>query len=215
MSVLTAIPGLYLENTEQSPPSGRLAILLELNREIVRRNSLYASDRERRTAEMMLGPVTSIRAYKLLGLLLGSFCPTAILGAILSNSSGVSIDNIPIIGLFVMATAVTAAFGCWSGKFVAKSLAAFDKYSITARLLMIPLLGFVWGMASGAVGGAVLFLVGSIVGGAIGALVGMVGLSTFYFPHRLLRSGDVIERRQLFPLAFGITLTICAFILGL
>jgi hypothetical protein len=87
--------------------------------------------------------------------------------------------------------------------------------SWSVMLLLAPLIGLTWGIISGGAGGVIIFVIGALFGAILGGAVGMVALPAFAVFHRLLKRGDMIERRHFLPLAFGITFTICSFILGL
>lgn len=82
-------------------------------------------------------------------------------------------------------------------------------------LLALPFVGILWGILAGGAGGIIIFVVGAVFGAMLGAAVGSVALPVFAIFHRLLKTGEFIDRRQFLPLAFGITLIISAFILGL
>jgi hypothetical protein len=79
----------------------------------------------------------------------------------------------------------------------------------------MPFLGWFWGMIAGGSGGIVILIVGAFFGAVIGGLVGLFALPVFTIFHRLLKKGELIDRRHFLPLAFGITFIVCGFILGL
>jgi hypothetical protein len=72
-----------------------------------------------------------------------------------------------------------------------------------------------WGIIAGGSGGLIIFLVGAFFGAFVGGTVGAVALPAFAVFHRVLKRGDVMEYKHFLPLALGVTLTICSFILGL
>jgi len=82
-------------------------------------------------------------------------------------------------------------------------------------ILLSPFIGILWGIMAGGAGGVIIFLVGAIFGAFIGGMVGGAALPLFLIFHRLLRKGEFIEQKHFLPIAFGITFTICSFILGL
>ncbi len=82
-------------------------------------------------------------------------------------------------------------------------------------MLALPLVGVFWGILIGGAGGVIVLVVGAFLGAVIGAAVGGVVLPTFVLFHRLLKRGDLIDRKHFLPLAFGITFVISAFFLGL
>ena len=74
-------------------------------------------------------------------------------------------------------------------------------------------IGFIWGVATGAVGGLIAFGVGAIFGAIIAAGVGMLAFGLFVPLHRLLARGGMIDARHLWPLACGVVVVITALIL--
>ena len=82
-------------------------------------------------------------------------------------------------------------------------------------LLTMPFIGFLWGASAGAAGGVVIFIFGALFGAVLGGIVGAAALPVFATLHRWLKKGEFIELKHFLPLAFGIVLTICGFILGL
>jgi uncharacterized membrane protein YedE/YeeE len=92
---------------------------------------------------------------------------------------------------------------------------ALERRSWPVMLLASLALGLLWGLGTGAAGGAVAFVVGAVFGAACAVPVGMPAFVVFTTLHRLLARGGMIEERHLWPLAFGTTCTIAALILGL
>jgi hypothetical protein len=68
---------------------------------------------------------------------------------------------------------------------------------------------------TGAAGGIFIFIIGALFGAILAAMVGSIAVPAFTIFHRLLKRGEMIERKHFLPLAFGITFIITAFILGL
>ena len=110
---------------------------------------------------------------------------------------------------------ISAVVGYFSGKFIGKTVGELEKASWMKMLFVLPFIGIVWGILAGGAGGIIVFIVGALFGASLGAMVGSVALPIFTIFHRLLKKGDVIDGKLFFPIAFGITLIICAFILGL
>jgi hypothetical protein len=82
-------------------------------------------------------------------------------------------------------------------------------------ILMMPLIGLLWGMISGGAGGVIVFIFGAFFGAILGGIVGSLALPLFTIFHRLMKKGENIELKHFLPIAFGITFIICGFILGL
>ncbi len=68
---------------------------------------------------------------------------------------------------------------------------------------------------TGALGGFVFFGIGAFVGAALAVPVGALAFAVFAPLHRLLARGGMIDARQLWPLALGVSGTIAALILGM
>lgn len=81
-------------------------------------------------------------------------------------------------------------------------------------LVASALLGFVWGLATGASGGVFFFGIGAFFGAACAVPVALVGFPVFAALHRLLTRDGMIEAARLWPLAFGIPAVIAALILS-
>ena len=187
-----------------------------MNSEIRRENSLYRSETERREAERMRHPVSTEKAFAFFGLMLGSLPPAAIFFRILADKGLPNLlDDLWIVPMLLITNVTAAIVGYFTGMKVATTVRYLHRLSLHRSMLLLPLIGILWGMAAGGAGGLFLFLIGALFGAVIGGTVGAVALPAFAVLHRSLKRGDVIELRQFLPLSFGITLTICAFILGL
>jgi hypothetical protein len=82
-------------------------------------------------------------------------------------------------------------------------------------LLMLPLMGTVWGAVAGGAGGLVFFGIGSLFGIVCAVPVGIVAFTLFTPLHRLLARGGMIDARHFWPLACGINMIVSALILGM
>src|SRR5688500_13565163 len=120
-----------------------------------------------------------------------------------------------MVMLMSLMNAGAAIGGYFSGKVVARIVNDLNLLSVAHSILLLPFLGLIWGMIAGASGGVFFFVFGAVAGAVLGGPVGAVALPAFALLHRSLKRGDMIERSQYLPVAFGVTLTICSFILGL
>ena len=106
----------------------------------------------------------------------------------------------------------------YAGRGVAKgmsrTLVECESGAWTLLLVLLPLMGLSWGMVTGAFGGLLLFGVGAIAGAAIAMPIGATAFLCFGILHRLISRAGFLERRYFLPLAWGICLTIAAFVLG-
>lgn len=193
----------------------RLDALLTLNAEIADEKSLFASERERMESELIKNPLTTEKAFAYFGLLLGTFPPAAIFTKAFIENGSFRADEFWIFGVLAVVNLISAVVGFFSGKLIGKMVRETEKISWLKMLLLLPFIGMLWGIMAGGAGGIVIFIIGAIFGASLGAMVGSVAVPTFSIFHRLLKKGDLIERNQFLPVAFGVVFTICAFILGL
>lgn len=199
---------------EQDLVDDRLKYLLLLNKANARRRSLYRSDREMRESALMANPITMEKAYSRFGLFLGLFPTTAIFIQVLGDISFLEGSLIfPL--LFLAAIAGTSVAGYLTGGVAARAVRNALKRRLSVSLSLLPLIGFVWGAVSGALGGLFLFGIGAVFGGIFGAVIGTVAVPVFALTHNLLRKGDFIEQKHFLPLALGNAITVSALLLGL
>jgi hypothetical protein len=192
----------------------RLDILLAANANTAREKSLYASAKEKTEAESMKHPLSHKEAFAYLGFLLGALPPAAFL---IRSFSGRNFrpEDAWLLGIFIVVNIVSAIVGYFSGKLVGTIVRESERLSWTKMILILPFIGIMWGILAGGAGGVVIFIIGAFFGAFLGALVGCVGLPLFAVFHRLLKRGDKIELKHFLPLAFGTSLVVSAFILGL
>lgn len=202
-------PGSDRELTEK-----RLNTLLALNAETAREKALFSSDSERLGAALIKNPLNPETALSYFGLLLGTFPPAAIFTRFFMDA-GFRGDDFWILGVLAIVNLISAVVGYFSGKLIGKMVREVEKIGWWQMLLILPFIGILWGIMAGGAGGVIIFIIGAFFGAYFGALVGSVALPLFVVFHRWLKKGDLIERNQFLPIAFGVTLTICAFILGL
>jgi hypothetical protein len=193
----------------------RLTNLLEINAEIARERCIYRTDRERVEAGLMTNPIDSKKAFAYFGLLIGLMPPFALVFKIISST--VAVERMPVLFLVVLGIAgvTTGVVGYASGQFVPAAISGFGRFRLANQLALFSLVGFVWGAVSGAIGGLFIFIIGAFVAAIAGGIIGALALPVLVAFHTALRRGDLIEIKHFLPIAFGITLSLCAFILGL
>jgi hypothetical protein len=196
---------------EEIEQQQRLNALLAINAEISREKLLYPTYREEVEAGMMRNPIPVKQAFAYFGLMLGALPPAAIFSKIFTRGS----EEIGLIFLLVLVNLVCAVAGYFSGKLIGKIVLEVEKRSWNLMLVLLPLIGALWGIMTGGAGGTMVFVIGAFFGAFIAAVVGGIAVPAFTILHRLLKRGEMIERNQFLPLAMGITLIISAFILGL
>lgn len=172
---------------------------------------MYRSDREKLEGELMTNPLSLEKTFSYFGLILGAFPPAAmfIRFAIDGRMDGW------VFGVMFIINLISAVVGFFSGKVVAKAVRFFETKSWSSMILMMPLIGLLWGMVSGGAGGIIIFIFGAFFGAILGGIVGSLALPLFTIFHRLLKKGENIEFKHFLPVALGVTFVICGFILGL
>lgn len=193
----------------------RLDWLLAANAETLREKSSFSSEREKIEAATMKNPLSVKQAYAYFGLLLGTFSPAAMFIRFFSDVPNFRREDVWMLGVVAVINLISAIVGYFSGRLAGRIVGELEKLSWTQMLLILPFVGILWGILAGGAGGVIVFIVGAIFGAFLGASVGVAALPAFTVFHRLLKKGDLIDRRQFFPLAFGITFIVCAFVLGL
>jgi hypothetical protein len=193
----------------------RLDAILALNAEIANEKYLYSSEREKFESELIKNPLTSEKAFSYFGLLLGTFPPAAIFTRFFIENGAFRSDEFWILGVLAIVNLISAVVGFFSGKLIGKMVREVEKISWLKMLLLLPFIGMFWGIMSGGAGGIIIFIIGAFFGAYFGAMVGSIALPLFTIFHRVIKKGDLIERNQFLPIAFGITFVVCGFILGL
>ena len=192
----------------------RLDYLLDLNYQTKRERSLYRDNREKLEAEMMVNRLDTRTALSRFGLLLGIFPPAALFLKMIWQS-GLTGENVWVAGVWLIINFLTAIVGYFSGRLIGKMVKESETYPWWAMIFLSPFIGIIWGILAGGAGGAIVFLIGGVFGAFIGGLVGAAALPLFIIIHRLIKKGEYIENAQFLPIALGITIAICAFILGM
>lgn len=197
--------------------NARLNWLLRENFLEKQNSELFRTTREAMAVELMSRQMTPQKAYGVLGLALGTFPPMAIFTKILSSMlNGQGNDGaILFFCLFLVMNLVCALSGYGMGLVFGKAIFDLERSSWTKMFLVLPLIALGWGVITGAAGGLAFFGIGALVAPIFAVPVAFVGFLAFAILHRLLENGGMIERKHLLPLAFGISFTISAFILGL
>lgn len=195
--------------------SVRLNALLDANAEIAREKAMFKTEANRLEAETMSAPLSIKKSFSYFGLMLGTFPPAAVFLRYAMDSGLGGSEDIWIIPVILIVNLVSAIVGFFTGKVVGSIFASLERAPWVAMLAISPLIGLLWGIAAGGAGGFIILIVGALFGAVIGGLVGAAALPAFAIGHRALQRGEMIETKHFLPLSFGITLTICSFILGL
>lgn len=193
----------------------RLDVLLAENAENDREKSVFRSECQKTEASMMKYPLSTIQTFSYFGLILGTFLPASMFTRFLIDAGGLKNQDLWILGILVIVNLISAVVGFFSGKLIGKIVREVETYPWWNMLLLLPFIGAFWGIMAGGAGGIIILIIGAFFGALLGGIVGSVALPAFTVFHRLLKKGDMIDRKHFLPLAFGITFIICGFILGL
>lgn len=204
-----------IERTDRSLDEARLGWLMHENHRISRERSMYRDERERIEAESMRRPIKVSSAYRWFGLMLGSFPPAALIAKAAANSSRFEAEAFGFALLIVIAGLLAGAAGYLSGKLTAKTVKRAENFSFPNRVALIAFVGMTWGIACGAAGGLVIFILGAIPAAFVGGVTAAVSLPIFATLLSSVRRGEKVALGHFLPISTGIVLTISAFILGL
>jgi hypothetical protein len=163
----------------------------------------------------MTSPIDSRKAFAYFGLMIGSLPTFALILRIVEETTPSGRIPLGLLTLLGIAGIGTGVVGYASGRYVPSAISYAEKFRMPNNLMLLPLIGFAWGAVSGAIGGLFLFVIGSIFAGFMGGIVGAVALPIFVALHSMLGRGELIEMKHFLPIAFGMTLSLCALILGL
>lgn len=207
--------GSCIEDDELESVRQRLEVLLHANKELERERENSLKKFRFGGVETFNYPLPTSKAYSLFGLSLGLFPTLAIAIRLLTDVQTVSPSFALISALFVLATATTGVVGYFLGKRVEKFARIFFEWRTLPAIVLLTLLGAAWGGLSGLAGGVFFFVFGAIPGAIIGTVVGGVSLPVFALLTRLMERDSQVDLRHFAPIAAGITLAICGYILGL
>ena len=211
-----------------APPDDNLARRLNwLQCELARRETTPppapAAEERRALRTVPLGPaLTTEEAYAWFGTFLGLFPPLALFSRVYAGalSDGLtrrlpSSDAIIFWALlFLVMNAVCCLVGRKIGARLGRAFGDPRAWRWPVFVASSLLMGIAWGVVTGAAGGAVGFLVGAFFGVVCAVPVALAAFPAFAVLHRLLSRGGMIEERRVWPLAFGVPLTIAATILS-
>lgn len=170
----------------------------------------------------MLRPLSTEEAYRRFGTFLGLLPPLALFTRILAGIVGdrplaslPSTDGLLFWGvLLLLMNVLCVIVGRKFGAFLGRKAGDPRAHGVAGTLFVALLYGLFWGVVTGAAGGAVGFVVGAVVGVFVAVPVALAAFPVFAVLHRLLSHGGMIEERHVWPLAFGVPLTIAAMIMS-
>lgn len=162
----------------------------------------------------MSSPITSQKAFSYFGYMIGTMPPAAIVVKAIANGDGADMSQVLFLVLLLIAGITTGFVGYLTGKYVPGAIIRVKDFALPNRVALYSLIGLAWGAVSGTAGGLFLFIIGAIFAGVVGGIVGAFTVPVVIMLHEALRRGDLIEMKHFLPVAFAITLSLCAFILG-
>jgi len=170
----------------------------------------------------MRNPLNAEEAFAWFGTFLGLFPPFALFGRVLGVAlrEGTS-RNLPTADgalywmlLFLAMNAVCCLVGRKFGALLGRRVGDPRAWSWPVYVFSTLVMAAAWAVVTGAAGGAVAFVVGAFFGVICAVPVALLGFPAFAVLHRLLSHGGMIEEHDLWPLAFGVPLTIAALIMS-
>ena len=188
-------------------------------RQEVTRKAPAVADEGRALRAVALGnSLTTAEAYAWLGTFLGLFPPFAIFARIVGGfyERGVSTSHGFLFWclLLLSMNAVCCYVGRRMGRAVGRKLGDPRAFSSPLMLLFSLMMAVAWGVVTGAAGGAVGFVVGAVFGVMCALPVALAAFPVFALLHRAVSRDGMIEERRLWPLAWGVPLTVTALILS-
>ncbi|PYS92761.1 MAG: hypothetical protein DMF64_07855 [Acidobacteria bacterium] len=164
----------------------------------------------------MRRPLTPEQAYARFGLLLGTLPPAAIFArALYTVGHGLDADSLILIAFCLAMNLLCALVGRRMGQRLGQKTFADAHASWPVLSLKSMWAALLWGLATGAVGGAVCFGFGAIPGALCALAVALPAFLMFAPLHHWLARGGMIDARHFWPVACGVTLTIATLILRL
>ena len=164
---------------------------------------------------LMRHPISTKKAYALLGMLLGILPPAAIFIKIFGYGL-VSAQRGALVFILCLAMNLACAVtGHAIGSIVGQPMHDVERWSWSKMLLVLPLMGAAWGTVAGTAGGLLFFGIGAVFGAFCAIPVGIAAFILFAPFHRLLARGGMIDARHFWPLACGVMMIIAALILGM
>lgn len=203
-----------VEQRDRSLNDDRVSWLIDENRRIRHERSLYRTDRERFEALTMRNPVKVSRAYRWFGFMLGSVPPAALVIKIAAANTGPATENLVFGSLIIFAGVLAGLAGFVSGELTARTVKRADKFAFPNRTAVIAFVGMTWGIACGAAGGMLIFLIGAIPAAFIGGVTAAISLPVFAMLIDLVRRGDRVPLAHFLPISIGLVSAIAAFVLG-
>ncbi|HEY0406123.1 MAG TPA: hypothetical protein VGC89_10370 [Pyrinomonadaceae bacterium] len=198
---------------DESIACDRLNRLLIANREEAARRRLFRDAEDEEQRQLMRRPVSTERAYALFGLLLGALPPAIFfrfLHVLLPRNQR---DYNDLFFFCLVMNVVCMLVGGIAGAKLGRRIDEIERQSWSRMLLLAGLNGLLWAIATGAAGGAIVFIAGALFGATLMLPIGALAFVIFTALHRQVAHGGMIDARHLWPLACGVAAFIAALIL--
>jgi hypothetical protein len=194
----------------------RLNWLINVNHQEAAHRRRFRNALEEEQMRLMRRPVSTEKAYALLGTLVGLFPPAMVFYKILGYGVTGAFDSSPLIfGMCFLMNLICCLLGRQLASSFGKHLESMGRLSWNKHVLTSMLLGLGWGWLTGLAGGALFFGIGAIFGAFIATPIGIFAFTFYGLLHKLLARGGMIDARHLRPLAWGVAAIIAALILGI
>ncbi|MBV9211781.1 MAG: hypothetical protein JOZ52_14165, partial [Acidobacteria bacterium] len=176
---------------KQDNAGARLNWLLRANAAEAKRARLFRFAGEEEQMQLMRQPVSTEKAYALLGLLLGSLPPASIFARLFGYGIGggglhINRGSGAIFFLCLMMNVICGVVGYAMGIGMSRAALRFERQSWTKMLMMMPLVGAGWGATAGLAGGFIFFGIGALFGAASAIPIGAAAFLVFAIFHHLL-----------------------------
>jgi len=181
----------------------------ELDPEVQRRRLIREKELSRRLC--MQSPLTTEQAYRWFGTFLGLLPPFALFERIFK---GATQEHFLWVVLFAAMNTVCCLVGRWFGGRIGRWAGDPRTRTRAGYALLVLVMAGTWSIVTGGLGGVLFFGIGAVFGVFCAAPVAFAAFPVFAILHRLISRDGMIEARHTWPLAFGIPLTIAAFILS-
>lgn len=166
--------------------------------------------------------LTTEEAYAWFGTFLGLFPPFALFARVFGTALSEGLTRrLPTADgflfwalLFLVVNAVCCLVGRKFGALLGRKFGDPRGWRWPVFVFSSLMMAVAWGVVTGAAGGAVVFLIGAFAGIICAVPVALAAFPVFAVLHRAQSRGGMIEERRLWPLAFGVPLTIAALILS-
>lgn len=191
--------------------------LIASNEAEARRRLVFRSGREEELFLLMRRPISTERAYALVGLMLGALPPAAIFAKLFGFGLFDGLLHLhpadgAIFFLCAIMNVTCSLMGYGMGSVLSRHAIRLERNSWIRMLTLMPLLGAAWGVLTGMTGGFFFFGIGTFFGAAFGIPIGALAFLIFAILHRTLQRGGMIEARHLVPLVCSISAIIAVLI---